>query len=951
MTAMIFCLVIAGAVPLAGQHIPGIDWKQRETEYFRLIYPSDLSSDAAALSTILDSVALANAAGMPDSDISENPKKWPIILTDRGIQSNGFVQLVPKRSVWYAAPAEDFVSVSDWWLMLAAHEGRHIAQFNAADRGFTRFLHFMYGEYGWGAGVALGLPDWLMEGDAVVAETLLTKEGRGRNPLFTRKMEALFLQQTDLNYFSISNPSFRRHIPNHYYSGYELSNWIRQEYGLDALATVYSKAGSIGLPLLGITAGTKKATEKPPRELFTELSTARRIELSSRIESFNWTGTEEIIANDGTEPAAGDYGEWDSLFDAGDAGILGRYSSLSTPARLCRINHDGEIKPLIRLPDRGNISLAAFTFNGEETIRVVWQSTRKHPVYIGQSVSDLNLADIDTTGKLRRRLLLSGTRYLYPSLSPDGSRLAVVDLKEGGKCRLVILNAESGDVVDFLDLKTNTAAYPSWSSDGVKLVFSLRNDGGRCIAEWQPGEPEARFLTRFSRETVKKPIYAPGDSGIFFTSNRLGIEGLWYLPPFSGGSDFEEPRLVAQRPFGIEEPVLSADEASLIVLEYNSLQGRYPTRLPLPPNIDGEVLPSKETAVSESPKAFVRTLENRDEIINQANREFPEEDYSVIGHSLNFHSWGILPEGNLTNTTGLKLFVMSSDILGVNTLETGATWNFIEKSPGAYLRYEFTGMRPVLGLEARYTYRSGVSVAYHQINAFGTARFPANLGRTGIWSHFLIPSLQAGYIQLYPAKGFGIPYKGVPVLGYNLTWSRLRRGSIRAIQPDLGWVLTGGYAHNPLSGGDRASGSLTLYLPGGPPNVSLRLNGAVERRRANFSATVNTARGYPWKNPRTIAKTGLDYEFPIAYPDWPIGSLIFIQRFRMGLYSDFAFTGDANAFTTGLWLREWSTGFTINMDFSAFNQFDGLSLGFRFNWLWQEHRPTFNLMLQNIAVF
>ena len=599
-------------------------------------------------------------------------------------------------------------------------------------------------------------------------------------------------------------------------------------------------------------------------------------------------------------------------------------------------------------------------------------------MYLGESVSDLTLVDFTPEGRiLGRRQLLSGTRYLYPSLSPDGSRLAVVSMDRGSRSRLDILDVENTDtnsaaVIASLDLGSGSAAYPSWAPDGRHLVFTVRNDGGRRIAVWNLTGTAPDYLTARSMESVKRPVYHPDGTGLFYTSNRGGSENLWLLP---GGS---EPALIAaSRPFGIEQPVPAADGKSLLILEYDSRAGRQVTRIDLPDPTPTEsaaavagagtsgAVVADSTEGSEkagdlsygSPSGSLRWPERdplvRESMIREGRSAFPESRYSPAANGLNFHSWGILPSGPLLTATGLKLFVESADVLGTSHLEFGGTWDLIESSPGAYLSYTYTGIRPVLGLDFSYRYRLPQTDRYHQILIRGSASYPANLSRNGIWQHYLTPGIEGGYYWFLPAADSALSApQEFPVLSYRLAWSRLRQGSYRAIYPDLGWSAVGRFAHIPGSAGDSAAGSIRLYLPGGPRNTSLRLGTGLERRTFGFAPLIDTARGYDWLNPPTVLKATIDYELPLAYPDWPIGSVVFIQRFRLGLYSDFAFLGSQDALTNrGPWLNQWSSGAALTLDFSAFNQLDGLSLGFRFNWLWQENRATFNLMVMDIALF
>jgi hypothetical protein len=48
----------------------------------------------------------------------------------------------------------------------------------------------------------------------------------------------------------------------------------------------------------------------------------------------------------------------------------------------------------------------------------------------------------------------------------------------------------------------------------------------------------------------------------------------------------------------------------------------------------------------------------------------------------------------------------------------------------------------------------------------------------------------------------------------------------------------------------------------------------------------------------------IDYRFPIAYPDWELGPLAYIKRFKGGFFTDFENLGNGNGLRTcGLELR------------------------------------------------
>ena len=66
-TVLLFVLILRLAAGVGGsvyaQHMPGVQWKQRETEWFIIIYPAELSEDAGRLAAELDSIVQEASEG------------------------------------------------------------------------------------------------------------------------------------------------------------------------------------------------------------------------------------------------------------------------------------------------------------------------------------------------------------------------------------------------------------------------------------------------------------------------------------------------------------------------------------------------------------------------------------------------------------------------------------------------------------------------------------------------------------------------------------------------------------------------------------------------------------------------------------------------------------------------------------------------------------------------
>lgn len=71
---------------------------------------------------------------------------------------------------------------------------------------------------------------------------------------------------------------------------------------------------------------------------------------------------------------------------------------------------------------------------------------------------------------------------------------------------------------------------------------------------------------------------------------------------------------------------------------------------------------------------------------------------------------------------------------------------------------------------------------------------------------------------------------------------------------------------------------------------------------------------------------GINYQFPICYPDWGMAQLLYFKRIRSNLFYDYTFTTDKYS-----WHNTYtSLGVEIFSDMRWWNQLS-LSLGFRYS--------------------
>ena len=140
--------------------------------------------------------------------------------------------------------------------------------------------------------------------------------------------------------------------------------------------------------------------------------------------------------------------------------------------------------------------------------------------------------------------------YMYPRLSPDGSRL-VVDLMEGGGASISIIDLETGTQTRLTQEGNNL--YPLWTPDGERILYSSDRSGREAIY-WQPADgsgPAEELATGTSNLRIRFPSdVSPDGRYLALDGSEFGEDG-----SFKSGGVFllslEEPREL--RPLLISE--------------------------------------------------------------------------------------------------------------------------------------------------------------------------------------------------------------------------------------------------------------------------------------------------------------------------------------------------------------------------------------------------------------
>ena len=230
-----------------GSEPASVRWSSIETPTYRLIYPNGLDSLARVYALHLEQAAalVGNTAGFrPNQSFS---KRMPVVLHAHTAYSNGLVSWTPRRVELMTMPDPDWPEPTPWETQLTIHESRHVAQMQYTAARPFRGWTYLTGQLVSGALAALYCGPAFFEGDAVVAETALTRGGRGRTADFLEYFRVSFAEGGFRNYWRWRYGSQRLYTPDYYRIGYITAAGVRSIYDTpDFTARYYQRIADHG---------------------------------------------------------------------------------------------------------------------------------------------------------------------------------------------------------------------------------------------------------------------------------------------------------------------------------------------------------------------------------------------------------------------------------------------------------------------------------------------------------------------------------------------------------------------------------------------------------------------------------------------------------------------------------------------------------------------------------
>ncbi len=502
-----------------GEDPASVKWSHVKTPNFKIIYPRGLDSLAMSYGTALERYRTAESVSSGLLPGEGYRHRTPVILHAYHGISNGSVIWAPRRLDLFTLP--DFYNTLeplDWVKSLAVHEERHLAQMQFGYKGWLKPLNWLIGQSAVGIYSALWPSNWMLEGDAVVAETALTNSGRGRSSDFLDYYMMAFDEGDWRNWYRWRYGSYRFYAPNYYALGYMTIAGNRYCFDDPGYTERYfSRIARNPFRFFNTQKTTKIASGKSFRESFdTVMTTFHRI----------WKNEAELRAPFTAAETVQTTGKWfTKLSDnvIGNGKIYGILSGIAESKYLVEYDiESGELKKL-----RPFASYAGGLRYSDG--RLWWSESVPDPRWTLKMSSQIRYYDIKSgrTGKLT-----SSGRYFNPAISNDGEVLAALECPVNSRINITLFSIPEGKKLATRDLPdTLQATEINYFKD--KLIISAISDNGTGLYSLN-GDLTGEITCISAPLPIGIRNMFEADGRLYFSSDRDGTMELYSTDIESG---------------------------------------------------------------------------------------------------------------------------------------------------------------------------------------------------------------------------------------------------------------------------------------------------------------------------------------------------------------------------------------------------------------------------------
>lgn len=865
------------------QNHPSVKFKEINHPTYQIIFPSNAEAQAQKVANVLE-----HAITYVSQSLGHLPRPISIIIQTQTIQANGFVQMAPRRMELYTIPSQEF-DFQDWLNSLAIHELRHIVQYDKVvpRLGAPLFEELKLALFG------INLPAWFFEGDATITETLLTEAGRGRQPIFDQTLRTNILSNRNYTYSKNYLGSLKNFTPNYYTLGYYMTGKLRYDFGENILNNTLSRIAKFPLRPYNFSRSLKKNGAYSTPQLYAKTINYLDSIWNNQLQSRNPEKHISINKVSAKEPS-----NYLIPVEIGQDSILFLKTSLSKTAYIGLIHNNKEEK----ITSIGSQIERNFSYAKGN---LVWDEYRRDERYGKRDFNEIVIYNIYTK---KHQTLTKKSKSFSPALSKDGKKIAFIEVDNNGNFNLKEILLDQNNTVHTVNqIKGFTLQTPSYSEDGRKIVVTGVNEKGKTILIYDLDQNKWTKLFEEERQLIARPIF--GLNGILYKAHYTGVENIFYF------------NLIEKKKYQLTNAEFGATNVSL------SQSGKYflfndyqPDGYNISKSFFNELNKTLIADTSKTLPIFFDKLKTQENTLNIfsgiESKTYPIKKYSELNHLFYFHSIEPIAE-NLDNDARIGLNLVSNNKLNTLSSSMGYAYNSSLNANEFFAKLSYKKFYPIFSIN--YINNENLSYAKLPLKQGGYQLTPytwrenktdfevyvpffrnwINKGlSTGLrvntsYTHRSDPSLKLIGFK----KDFIFPMQ------YQLSLSYSTARAARDLAPKYGISILANYQHYPFDhkiNGNYIYVRSAIFLPGIYTNHSLQIRYNTQNSSGTFVYTTNIprARGYAHLAPLAKLENTLlaDYKFPIAYPDWELGPIAYIKRFRGGLFTDFENLSSNSAF-------------------------------------------------------
>ena len=905
--SLVFSTNIYSQYYSSGQDPASIRWKQINSGHFQVIYPIGYDSMAQYVMNVME---YGRYLSMKTYQIE--PKKVSIILHNQTIVSNAEVAWAPSRMEFYTATPQSTYSQL-WYEQLAIHEYTHVLQISSMNQGLTKFLRLFFGEQITVGIFGLYIPFWFVEGDAVVAETALSKSGRGRDPNFEAELRAQLLEKGPYSIEKAALGSYEDFTPDRYHLGYYLVGQAKAKFGKEVWQSALKYSGAIPYTVVPFSIGIKKETGLNKKGLYintlAELTDKWLVQLLATKPEYAHTITK---ANSYTNYSFNTFLSSNKIFSLKkDYHDIGRFVIMDTTGH------------------EETIFTPGYYFSDAVSVAgdwVCWAEYQFDPRWNYRTYGKILLLNIKTKEK---KILLKKTRYFSPNISPSASKIVVAKVDEMGKNSLLILDAHDGHILqEFHTADNGFFAHPSWSQDEDKIVTEVLNETGKALFVYSLKTGNFQQITPYTNDHIQYPKF--WRNYIVYEASYSGVMDVYAIDMRS-----KSIYKATSAPYSASDYSISKDGQQIIYSNYTS-DGKQLVINKWNPKQWTPIAAVKNQAyqLADILSAQIDSTLNPNYIPQE---KYEEKKYSKFTHLLNIHSWSLVNFDANYGSLNPGIVLLTQNKLSTLSASVGADYNINMGKMRYYANVNYYGWYPVISFGTDYGSRFVDEVVAHKIirhyyeenNVNATVYVPLRYV-SGLWTFSIQPSLSFNYKNLIAGPDIKFEYHQIKSTNYYLSFAGSKKSPYQNIYPSWGYSLSMGYKNTPFNSatGEMFSLGAAGYIHGLFRHDGFRLLAQYQDKMGDskfYSDYVAPSRGYSGISYEDLVTFRADYQVPILYPDWNLGSVVYFKRFVLGLFYDYSQIPNISSSPNDF----WSSGAELTTDIHLLRSKAPFKLGLR----------------------